>query len=131
MKKKIIITTIVLTIFAVGFLVFDQIQHDKRVYLAEKNMDIASVDLIKSSLKLYYVYRREYPRDIKELTTYLTKTENNPKTEEGLQKAFDDLKSFSYSLRGDTQSYKFTYLDVDGKTQIVEGNYQLDYHASQ
>lgn len=89
---------------------------------AEQKLENANADLIKSSLKVYYIEESEYPSEIEEL---LSSKEGEIK--DSLQASISNLNDFDYSVRGDRQAYKFTYKSIDTQLVTVEGNYQEDY----
>jgi hypothetical protein len=94
--------------------------------------DTAKAELLKAILNVYYVYHGKYPITLDRLGEDI---QENPSqiygdTNKGATSLQDvrGLKGLDYTVRGDSQAYKFIYTDAAGVDQSVEGNYSHDYH---
>jgi hypothetical protein len=110
---------------------FDRIDHIKKATTA---YELSAVKVLKADLNLYYALYGNYPTDkdkfLEKLSEneFIKKNEGKPFDTNSLQKVMNSLKDFSYTVRGDEQAYKFSYIDQYGEKKVIEGNYQKDFH---
>lgn len=131
MTKKIIIGLILLVVAGtIGYGAYSDYQRKSKVTQAEADLETAKVnqektgiDLVRSVLDVYYTRNGRYPINTDELAESMEDEFRDP-----LVKIMAQLTEFDYTVRGDGQSYRFTYKDRAGVQQAVEGNYQEDFH---
>lgn len=136
MKRRFwIIGSLIVFVILIGglyaYFEFDRIDHIKKATTA---YEISAVNVLKADLDLYYALYGNYPTDkdkfLEKLSKdeYIKKREGKPFDTNFLQKIMNSLKGFLYTVRGDEQAYKFSYIDQYGEKKVIEGNYQKDFH---
>ncbi len=143
-RKNWIIGIILAFVLLIGggyaYFEFDRISSAKK---AMTDYEVSAQNVVKSNLEMYYSFYQKYPSDTDELIEGLSNKKNyeilNQKPldlsslkrtigKESNQYSWQELKEFSYSVRGDRQAYKFSYTDQYGKRKVIEGSYQKDFH---
>lgn len=129
--KFIFLAVIIIGIVLVGGLTFVDYQHQEDIKTAKVNYEVASIDLIESSINVYYAYNGKYPYNLQALVRGIkeidSKNSQAKKLGELLEKSIKDHPNFKYSVRGDEKAYKITYTDSKGEKQAVEANYEADF----
>lgn len=96
--------------------------------------EASGVKVIQSGIDVYYASEGKYPLKLDEVDNVVTEFRKKLGKDdvrlrgETILEIVERLKDLNYEVRGDEQAYKLTYIDVNGKKIIVEGNYQSDYH---
>lgn len=133
-SKHLIIGVTLALILLIGgmyaYFEFDRIDHIKKATTA---YELSGAKVVKADLDLYYALYGKYPTDRNDFVEKLSNSEfikkkDKPFDAAFLQKIMNDLKDFSYTVRGDEQAYKFSYTDQYGEKKVIEANYQKDFH---
>jgi hypothetical protein len=121
----------VLTVLAFADMARSNTDEANKAVAVVNNQEKAFENVIKESLKLYYVVHSEYPADYQ---TLLDDVKSNQATygvgDEGITELTNidsKLRGFSYERGSSGQAYKFTYAKVrDGKVVTIHESYKQD-----
>jgi len=122
-KKKILFLLVLLILFlAITAATYVYI-YDRN---NQKNLEAASVNVVKADLDYYYAVNNEYPKKTSDMENVLEGIKAGYYRQS--QNSISRLKDFNYEISGDEQTYRFIYTDLDGKTITIERNYQTGFH---
>jgi|SRR3989344_8315527 len=122
MKKIILGGIIILIIFGL-YLTYDQITINNQ---RQRNIERATINLLKASLDFYYFKEGHYPWKILGLKESLENNEQG--SYENLEKGIGALKDFKYLVRQDEKAYRISFIDLTGEVVNIEGEYSKDFH---